>query len=104
MIWGKCIFQKKVQTGEDALGNPVFRWDDDKATVARHTPWTNEQIMIEGREVTSNEQQFAIPEPIGRLKQYEDCRFIFDEETYDITKMTDHGPRYTVVQGKVYKR
>ena len=55
MIWKTCRLLAKKQTGEDALHNPQYDYEAVKETRARVTPWTDEQIALEGREVTRNE-------------------------------------------------
>lgn len=101
MIWKKCILQERQKIGEDALRNPIYAWVDAKRTVARFTPWTDEQIALEGREVTRNEQRFVIPIPFGRFPKCE--RAVLDGRALEITQKIDLSPRYTVIQVKVYK-
>lgn len=101
MIWKPCTLQARQRSGEDELGNPTYTWVDVLATYARHTPWTNEQIALEGREVTRNEQRYAIPVPWSR---FPDCqRAVLDGETREITKVEDLSSRYTGIQVKGYK-
>ena len=61
MIWKSCDLQIKEGQTEDVLGNQTGgKWSTVKKTVCRFTPWTDEQISLEGREVTRNEQRFRI--------------------------------------------
>ena len=74
MIWKKCELKNKVNQTEDVLGNQTGgTWQMVKSTVCRFTPWTEEQIAVEGREVTRNEQQYIIPIP---FEQFPDCTHI----------------------------
>ena len=101
MIWKPCVLQARQKSGEDELGNPIYTWEDVLTTYARHTPWTNEQIALEGREVTRNEQRYAIPVPLSR---FPDCqRAVLDGRVQEITKIEDLSPRYTGIQVKGYK-
>lgn len=103
MIWKKCILKAKGHAETDALGNPVLSsWDDVAETKARLTPWTDEQIELEGREVTKNEQRFILPVPKASLPVFQ--RAVIDDVPYDITQVIDLEPRWTVIQGKVHKR
>lgn len=101
MIWKPCALQSRKKSGEDVLGNPIYMWEDVLTTYARHTPWTNEQISLEGREVTRNEQRYAIPVPLSR---FPDCqRVVLDGRIQEITKIEKLSPRFTVVQVRGYK-
>ena len=101
MIWKPCILKSRFKVGEDALKNPVYEWRTVFETVARHTPWTNEQIAVEDREVTKNEQRFIIPVPFSAFPRCE--RAILDGHELDILQIIDLSPRWTVIQVKVYK-
>ena len=102
MIWKPCILQKKRKTGEDALKNPIYDWVDVKRTRVMETPWTDEQIALEDRDTTRNEQRFAIPVPYPCFpKKCE--RAVIDGHSQEITQIIDLSPRYTVIQVKVYK-
>lgn len=102
MIWKPCLLQKLVGQEEDELKNPVGgEWQTVKETAARFTPWTNEQIALEGREVTRNEQRFMIPVP---FVAFPECTHaMIGNIRQEITQKMDLTPRYTVIQVKVYK-
>lgn len=101
MIWKTCQLKVREKIGEDALQNPLYDWKTVAETKARLTPWIDEQISLEGREVTRNEQRFIIPIPFSRFPKCE--KAILDGHAMDITQMIDLSPRYTVIQVKVYK-
>lgn len=102
MIWKPCLLQKLVGQEEDELKNPVGgEWQTVKETVARFTPWTNEQIALEGREVTRNEQRFMIPVPFAAFPEC--THAMIGGIRQEITQKMDLTPRYTVIQVKVYK-
>lgn len=102
MIWKPCFLQKPTEQGEDELGNLTGgEWQTIKETSARFTPWTAEQAALEGREVTRNEQRFAIPIP---FRSFPECTYaVIDGVRQKITQKIDLFPRYTVIQVKVYK-
>lgn len=56
MIWKKCLLKAHEKVGEDALKNPIYEWKIVMKTKARFTPWTDEQIALDDRDVTKNEQ------------------------------------------------
>ncbi len=101
MIWKTCILLSRVKTGEDTLKNPVYAYQEIKRTRARVTPWTDEQVASEGREVTKNEQRIIIPIPYQRFPECQKLRI--DAHEQDITQIMDLSPRFTVVQVKKYK-
>ena len=102
MIWKPCQLQIIAGQTEDALGNAVGgEWQTVKNTFCRFTPWTDEQVSLEGREVTKNEQRFAIPIPFISFPQC--THAVIDSHRQKITQKIDLAPRYTVIQVEVYK-
>lgn len=102
MIWKKCRLLAKKQIGEDALNNPQYDYDVVKETIARFTPWTDEQIALEGREVTRNEQRFLLPIPFSAFPECQKAEI--DGCMKEITQVIDLSPRYTIIQVRCYKR
>ena len=103
MIWKSCALEAMTARGTDSLGNPTAqRWETVVHTHVRFTPWTDEQIALEGREVTSNEQRFLLPLPFASLPEFQ--RAVIDDIPYEITQVIDLTPRWTVIQGKVHKQ
>lgn len=102
MIWKSCQLQILTRQTEDALGNMTGgTWQTVKDTFCRFTPWTDEQIALEGRDVTRNEQRFALPLPIARFPSC--THAVIDGHRQKITQVIDLFPRYTVIQVEVYK-
>ncbi len=101
MIWKKCLLKAKEKVGEDALKNPLYEWNTVCETRARFTPWTDEQIALDDREVTGNEQRFIIPLPRHRVPECQ--RAEIDGIEQEITQVIDLSPRWTAIQVKVYK-
>ena len=103
MIWKECLLQKKTGQTEDALGNLVGgKWTTVLDTFCRATPWTDQQILVDTRGVTKNEQRFAIPIP---FKAFPDCTHaVIDGVRQKIKEAIDLTPRYTVIQVEVYKK
>lgn len=103
MIWKPCKLQVKINQVKDELGNPIGgEWQTVKETVCRFTPWTNDQIALEGREITKNEQRFAIPLPYSFFPEC--THAMIGGIRQEITQKIDLSLRYTVIQVKVYKR
>ena len=104
MIWQKCELKRLAGQTEDALGNLTGgTWLTLLEVGCRHTPWTNEQIALEGREVTRNEQQFVIPVPIRCLPRGCTHVTIDNGPEQEITQVIDLSPRWTVIRVRVYK-
>lgn len=99
MIWKTCTLYRKIETDKDILGNPIYTDEVVMETKARHTPWSNEQISLEGREVTSNTELYAL-----RTKTLPECDLAeIDGIKRKIEKVIDLNPRYIVVQVRKYK-
>lgn len=103
MIWKACQLQIITNQTEDALENMVGgNWETVKDTFCRFTPWTDEQIALEGRDVAKNEQRFAIPIPFERFPEC--THAVIDGIRQKIKEKIDLTPRYTVIQVEVYKK
>lgn len=103
MIWRPCQLQVIENQTEDALGNMVGGdWKTVAETRCRFTPWTDQQISLDGRGVTRNEQRFAVPIPYNRFPEC--THAVIDGVRQKITDKIDLTPRYTVIQVEVYKK
>lgn len=102
MIWKPCQLQAQKGKTEDELGNLVGgSWETVLETFCRATPWAAEDVSLEGRDVTRNEQRFIIP---VRREDFPDCTHaVIDGIQQEITQKIDLGPRWTVIQVKVYR-
>lgn len=102
MNWKPCLLQIKSGQTKDVLGNMVGgSWETVRETVARFTPWTDQQIALEGRDVTRNEQRFAVPIP---WDQFPCCTHaVIGGIRQKINEKINLSPRYTVIQVEVYK-
>lgn len=103
MIWKSCQLQKLTDQTEDALGNLVGgEWTTVLDTSCRATPWTDQQILVDTRGITKNEQRFAIP---ISYDNFPDCTHaVIDGVRQKIKEKIDLTPRYTVIQVEVYKK
>lgn len=99
--WKPCTLLSKIRVGEDALRNPIYTYQEVKKTRARITPWTDEQIALEDREVTKNEQRLVIPIPYQKFPECQ--RVCIDGHEQDITQIIDLSPRFTLVQIRKYR-
>lgn len=103
MKWENCTLRGKEHTGEDALGNPTFSMSNLKVCKARFTPWTNEEIQMESREVTQNERKLLLRLSFPDYPSA--CSGIIVEgKDYEIMKEIDLSPRFVLLHVKKYKR
>ena len=103
MIWTDATLLT-YETETDRLGNeiPTDIVHDSRDVQLRYTPWTDEQILADLREVTKTEQQFAVPLPYSEVKDFTNVRI--DDVLYKITETQDLAPRWSVLRVKVYKK
>lgn len=102
MMWRPCTLYARKDTGEkDALGNAVYAQVSVLSTRARYTPWTDSQISLEGRDITSTEQRYALPIHPERFPKCEYAEI--DGIKREITEVIKLEPRYTVIQVRSYK-
>lgn len=101
MIWKECLLKSKEKVGEDVLKNPIYEWMTICVTRARFTPWTDEQIALDDREVTKNEQRFIIPIPYHCFPKCQ--KAVIDGIEQEIKQIIELSPRWTAIQVKVYK-
>lgn len=102
MIWKDCkLYAETIDTSKtDALGNPEKGTEQIWGGLIRFTPWTDQQIALEGREVTKNEQLYAVP------ASYDDVCFAkkaeIDGTMLKVIEVTDLSPRWSVIRVKTY--
>lgn len=100
MIWKSATLINLVETGEtDTLGNAIKEEIEVKTIKVRFTPWTKEEIGLEGREVTLNQRKM-----LCRLtkRQFPACKKIRLDSLYEIKKVIDLG-RFVLLYVKEYK-
>lgn len=103
MNWKKCTLYKKTFS-TDKLNNQIPTGEEAVLeTRCRFTPWTDEEIALEGREVTRNEQKYAIPIPKSRFPECDKAQ-IKDVGMVEIKEITGLSPRWTVIRIKGYKK
>lgn len=102
MMWKKCTLYKNLY-GKDSLNNEIPVGEEVVLSKkCRFTPWTSEEIALEGRDVTRNEQRYAFPIPI---EVFSDCDKAKIEGIgmAEIKEIIDLAPRWTMIRVKVYK-
>lgn len=102
MIWKNCTLYAETidEDNTDELGNPARGTEQVWAGSCRFTPWTDQQIALEGRDVTKNEQLYGVP------VNYDVVAFAafaeIDGVRMKVIEVTDLGPRWSVIRVKVY--
>lgn len=102
MRWEQCTLIGKIKTGEDLLHNPVYEEKAFESCMGRFTPWSNEEVQLEGREVTMNQRKLLLRLPFSC---FPDCEKVgIGGVTYEITpKTVDLTSRFTLLYVKAYK-
>ena len=102
MIWKPCILYAEVADYEntDELGNPAKGTEQVWSGKARFTPWTDQQIALEGRDVTKNEQQYAVPVSFDVASFARKAEI--DGVMMKVIEVADMSPRWSVIRVKVY--
>ncbi len=101
MMWKECYLLERKKTGTDALGNDTYDFQEVMMTACRFSPWTNDQIALEGRDVTTNEQQYVVPIPYFAFPSCQKAEI--DGMRREITQVIDLSPRYTMIRVRSYK-
>lgn len=99
MIWKPAIFFDRQETGKDRLNNPIYDDVETSKVDARFTEWSDEDIQLEGRDVTSNQRRLLLKTG----KKPASPRVLFENQMYEITKVIDLSPRFWAVFVKMYK-
>ena len=102
MIWKCCLFEVVDATTVDALGNSTgetFKTVGD--FLCRHSPFTNEELAIDGRNITKDTQRFILPCDASGLPNF--THFTMDGVRYRLTEVVRLEPRWTAIEGTVYK-
>lgn len=102
MMWVDCKLYAETIDYErtDELGNPEKGTEQVWAGLVRFTPWTDQQIALEGREVTKNEQLFAVPAACDVIKSVK--KALLGGVMHKVVEVTDLSPRWSVIRVKVY--
>ena len=95
MIWKPATAILRRETGKDSLGNPLYEESPGASFPARFTPWDNQEIALEGREITRNSRKLLVR--VAR-KEFPACEKVsFDGGMYTISQITDLYPRFTLL-------
>lgn len=100
MIWKNCTLYAETVTGEDELGNPVKGTEQVWTGKIRFTPWTDQQIALEGRDVTKNEQLYAVPVFYSMIQWVKKAEL--DGVMLKVISVEDLGPRWSLIRVKAY--
>ncbi len=99
MKWENATLISLVETGKDELSNPIYEEKEILSVKARFQPWTNEDVSLEGREVTLNQRKVVLR---TKLSNFPKCQKIKFNETYEIQSIKDLS-RFVALYVKIYK-
>lgn len=102
MKWVDCkLYAETIDYDKtDELGNPEKGTEQVWTGSVRFTPWTDQQIALEGREVTKNEQLYTVPAAYEIIKSVRKAEL--DGITHKVIEVTNFSPRWSVIRVKVY--
>lgn len=101
MKWEKATLIANVKSSEDELGNSVFEQSEILTVNARFSPWTENQIALEGRDITSSEMRVIIPISYSALPKFDKIKI--KNILYLVKQKMDLSPRFTMLQIKEYR-
>lgn len=103
MIWKPCKLFAKVPDDDkvDELGNPIMKEQEIWSGGVRFTPWSDVDLELEGREVVKNEQLYAVPIDVSRIRNAKTAEL--DGIRLNIKEVSDLSPRWTRIRVEIYK-
>lgn len=102
MIWVQMkILQADTTT--DRLGNVVETgtYTTIAEAVGRFSPWSDEDVTIQGRDVTENQQRYLVPIDFSAVKDATHVEI--NQKVVEIYQITDNLPRWTVFQVRKWR-
>lgn len=101
MIWKPCKLFAKVQDDDktDELGNPVMLDQEIWSGKVVFTPWSDSDLELQGRDVVRNEQLYAVPTVIDRIKDAKTAEM--DGIRLNIKEITNLSPRWVRIRVEV---
>ncbi|MGL4284571.1 hypothetical protein [Eubacterium aggregans] len=100
MRWQAAKLFTGQQIGEDQLGNAVVERQPLCDLTVRSSPWTKEEIVLLGRDVTTSQRKFLTLRP---LEQILTAKYLgIGENIYDIEAVSDIG-RYRLLTVKGWR-
>ena len=104
MMWVPIKLKRYTYTSDELNDNVPNGLEQVMECQGRITPWTEEQIAVQERDVTRNEQQYLLPAAIVPLHVAKQCQIAtVDEEDLKITAITEWSPRWICIRVRVYK-
>ena len=101
MKWEECSLIRKEKVGEDMLGNAEYSDFRVKDCPGRFTPWANEEVHLEGRDITQNQRKLLLRLPFSDFPTCEKVRIA--GLNYEIKRIIDLSPRFVLLHVKAYK-
>lgn len=103
MIWKHCDLLTRIPVGKDVLGNEILETQVACSGKIRFTPWTTEEIQLEGREVTKGLQKVLLQLPFSKFETLGIRLIVISDRTLLIEKVKDLTPRFTLLYVKQLK-
>lgn len=100
MKWLVCTLTYPKVTGKDRLNNPITEDVKVFKTFCRRTPFTVEEMALDGRKITEDNSKFLLCCRKSRLPKFN--KLILNNSVYVITK-TEDLQKFTLVYAEAFK-
>ncbi len=100
MKWLMCTLTYPQTTGKDRLNNPITEDKEVLRTFCRRTPFTVEEMALDGRKITEDNSKFLLCCRKSRLPKFD--KLVLDGSVY-IVKKTEGLQKFTLVYAEAFK-
>lgn len=100
MKWLMCILTYPKVTGKDRLNNPITEDVKVFKTFCRRTPFTVEEMALDGRKITEDSSKFLLCCRKSRLPKFN--KLILNNSVYVVKKIEDLQ-KFTLVYSEAFK-
>lgn len=100
MKWLMCTLTYPQTTGKDRLNNPITEDKEVLRTFCRRTPFTVEEMALDGRKITEDSSKFLLCCRKSRLPKFD--KLVLDGSVY-IVKKTEDLQKFTLVYAEAFK-
>lgn len=100
MKWLVCTLTYPKVTGKDRLNNPITEDVKVFKTFCRRTPFTVEEMALDGRKITEDSSKFLLCCRKSRLPKFN--KLVLNNSVYVVKKIEDLQ-KFTLVYAEAFK-
>lgn len=100
MKWLMCTLTYPQTTGKDRLNNPTTEDKEVLRTFCRRTPFTVEEMALDGRKITEDSSKFLLCCRKSRLPKFN--KLVLNNSVYVVKKIEDLQ-KFTLVYAEAFK-